>query len=78
MSLFAKLKLIFTYGPELESILKGICAEKREQERLRNINRLNLCFNHRQESNHSHYSDGNCDHCRALAKIKELESRFQI
>ena len=30
--------------------------------------RLQLCYAHRQESNHSHYSPHNCDHCKLQAK----------
>jgi hypothetical protein len=30
--------------------------------------RLNLCYAHRQEQNHSHYSSHNCDHCKLQHK----------
>jgi hypothetical protein len=36
---------------------------------------LKLCYEHRQENNHSHYANHNCDHCKALDKISTLSSR---
>lgn len=34
---------------------------------------LNLCIKHQQEQNRSHFSEHNCDYCKALKRIKELE-----
>lgn len=38
--------------------------------------RLNLCFDHRQEQNASHYSEHNCDHCMLELQIKGLETQY--
>jgi hypothetical protein len=34
--------------------------------------RLNLCMEHKQENNQSHFANHNCDHCKALAINDEL------
>lgn len=33
--------------------------------------RLNLCFKHRQEANHSHFHEDNCNYCKLLKTITE-------
>jgi FtsZ-binding cell division protein ZapB len=43
---------------------------KREDER----HRLNLCWKHRQEANHSSFSEHNCHHCQALEHIGDLNN----
>ena len=32
--------------------------------------RLSLCYEHRQEQNHSHYATHNCDHCKLMSLAK--------
>jgi len=58
------LMLILNYGPELEELLKEKKQERLEAECEANAHRLNLCFKHRQEQNHSHFSEHNCDYCK--------------
>lgn len=33
--------------------------------------RLNLCYDHRQEANHSHFAKDNCDYCKLLRELDE-------
>jgi len=58
------LTLIFTHGPELEQVLEEKKRVKDDAEREANAHRLNLCYKHRQEQNHSHFSEHNCDYCK--------------
>ena len=69
MKVFAKLKLLFTYPDELEDMLKKLKDEKEEKIRLSKLHNLNLCYEHRQESHHSHYSPCNCDYCNLEKKL---------
>ena len=73
MNLLNKIKLLFTYGPELEKVLKILKDKKLEQERENNRYRLNLCYKHRQESKYSDYSSQNCDYCKLLKQLEELK-----
>ncbi len=59
-----KLKLMFTYGPEIEKVLAEIADQNREIERQANRYRLKLCGKHKQEANQSHYAEHNCDYCK--------------
>ena len=72
MSVFKRIWLMLTYGPEIEIVLKEIREKRREEERESNRHRLDLCFKHRQEQNHSTYSEGNCHYCKALKEIERL------
>ena len=65
------LTLIFTYGPDLEEVLKEKKREREDAERKTNRHRLDLCFKHRQEQNRSIFSEGNCDYCKLLAKKED-------
>ena len=55
--------------------LKGKAEEKYRAETTRRM-RLNLCFDHRQESNFGHYSPGNCDYCQAI-KVGPLSQSYK-
>ena len=37
---------------------------------------LNLCFNHRQEPNLSHFDKCNCDYCKLEAEVERLEAQI--
>ena len=39
--------------------------------------RLNLCFEHRQEINHSHFANHNCDQCKAIGKIEAVKGALE-
>ena len=67
-----KIRLLFTYGPELEELLKEKRIKAKEKENLNNISRLTLCFKHRQEANYSYYSESNCAYCNLLKVVDEL------
>lgn len=71
---FAKLALIFTSGPELLEIIQEKRVARIHREAEENRYRLKLCYKHRQEQNRSHFAEHNCDHCKALARIKILEA----
>lgn len=72
MKLFSKLKFLFSHGDEIENLLekekKGVRRHQWEPNKLR----LKLCLDHKQEANQSHYSSHNCDHCKLLAKLAEV------
>lgn len=69
MKLFKILKfLIFNYS-EIEQFLKRKQQEHEEKLRLSKKHNLNLCYQHRQEQNRSHYSRKNCDHCKLLVRL---------
>jgi hypothetical protein len=70
MNLFSKLELIFTYGKELEELLKKMRHEEEEAQRLMRVENLNLCIRHQQERNGSHFAEHNCDHCHVLKELK--------
>tara|TARA_R110000822_G_scaffold289060_1_gene410334 strand:+ start:230 stop:460 length:231 start_codon:yes stop_codon:yes gene_type:complete len=66
-----KIKLVFTYNNELEDLLKSQRIQKLEKEREAKRYNLHLCFDHKQESQQSHYSKNNCDYCKVLKKLGE-------
>ena len=74
---FDKIRLMGTYGSELESILKDKRKELEsiaaKQEFDRTKDHLQLCFKHQQEERHSHYGEKNCNYRQLLAKLKLLE-----
>jgi len=71
MNIFTKLKLVFTYGSELEEVLKEKRVANWEAERIARQNNLKLCIKH--ESWGSIYSENNCDHCKVLKELAKLE-----
>lgn len=71
------LRLMFIHGPEFEAILKKEFEEKLKEEARLEKSRLNLCFKHRQERNHSHFSEGNCDYCKLLKELETLKEKGQ-
>jgi hypothetical protein len=74
MGFIKNLKLVFTYGDEIEAILKKLKDDKRKQQWEDDKHRLNLCFAHRQEKHQSHYAEHNCDYCKA---INELPTKWK-
>lgn len=66
MNILKKLNLIFTYGNELEQVLKDVKKKKEDEAFKACANHLNLCLKHQQERNHSHFSEKNCDYCKLL------------
>ena len=64
MNIYQKIKLIFTYSGELEQVVSDMRQKVEDEERLTRAHNLNLCYKHRQESSHSHYSPHNCDYCK--------------
>jgi hypothetical protein len=75
MKLFKKLKLVFTYGDELEALLESQRLENIRAERDARRDHLFLCLKHQQESQRSHYAEHNCDYCKAVARnLKLVES----
>jgi len=68
--MFKRLMYLFTAGPELDSLIKKEKQERELAEFESNRYRLHLCYKHRQEPNHSHYSAHNCDYCKLLNNSK--------
>lgn len=73
---FKKLKLVFSYGSEIEDILRDAHNVKAEKMRKQKANYLHLCFSHQQEENHSHYSEHNCDYCKLLKRNEKLDAEI--
>jgi len=73
MSIFSRLALVFTHGPELEWIVRTQRAEEKSREWEAQRHHLDLCFKHQQEQNHSHYSGKNCHYCQLLETIRHLD-----
>lgn len=71
--LIKRFRFIMAYSAEIDELLKEQLDERRrakenaEREERRHM--LNLCYKHRQEPNHSHFAEHNCDYCKALAKL---------
>ena len=77
MGLFDKILLFFCISTsELQEIVSKREKEKEKAIEESNKDRLFLCFKHRQEDKYSHYSEHNCDYCKALKKIKELQNEL--
>jgi hypothetical protein len=72
MTLIARLKLVFKYGPELDGMLEMERRRKADIEFEARKNHLHLCPKHKQECNHSHYAEHNCDYCKLLEENKRL------
>jgi len=72
---FEKIRLIFRYGPELEAMLKAKHFNAQQAKIKRAKTHLNLCLDHQQEANHSHYSPDNCDHCKLLKELGDVVAR---
>lgn len=72
MNWLRRLMLVFQYGPELDRMLKDRKEEadriKRESEK----DYLQLCIRHQPVHSGAHFSEHNCDHCKALATIVRL------
>lgn len=66
MSMFGKLKLLFSYNDQLEELLVKMKRDKENKERDARRHHLDLCLKHKQERNHSHFSEHNCDYCKLL------------
>jgi hypothetical protein len=69
MSILSKIKLLFTYGPELEEMVKKARKEQEERISFERMHNLKLCRKHRQESPHSEYAESNCDYCKLLHEL---------
>ena len=74
VSYLARLLLMFTAGTELDEIIAEKKRVKADKERDSKKDNLNLCYNHRQEQNRSHYAGSNCDHCKLQEECKRLAS----
>jgi len=67
--MFKLIKLFFTDRRLLEQTLKEIEFKRSLEIKKANQHNLNLCLNHKQESNHAHYSEYNCNYCNAIKGI---------
>lgn len=71
--MFKRLIYLITAGDALDELIK---EEKRKAYDLKQENnryRLDLCYKHRQEQNHSHFSPNNCAYCKLEAKKNALK-----
>ena len=67
---FARLRLLFQYGPELDRLVRKEREIVEEQKRKQRATMLQLCVAHQQEPNRSHFSPHNCDYCKLLTEQK--------
>ena len=75
---FDKLKLLFTHDKELEILVKNMKKRRIREERESKAKNLSLCYDHKQEQNHSIYSEANCDYCKAQKIIKMLSRSREL
>ena len=71
---FKRLYLCFTYGPEIEQVLKNERERKCDEEFKRNRHRLQLCEKHNPVNGLTNYASHNCDYCKLLREHKGLEN----
>ena len=65
---------IWKYRSHLSQALCNLEREEAERRRAAEATNLRLCLKHKQEKNHSHYDEINCQYCQAIKRIKELEN----
>ena len=75
--LLSRFQLTFKYGAELEDLLREAHNAKIEAARLQKAKNLNLCWDHQQEDNHSHFSKHNCDYCKLLVNNFDNEPAYK-
>lgn len=76
LGFFTRLWWAITANEDFE---KEVIARKREREDKERESRrynLDLCYKHRQEHNHSHFSEKNCDYCKLLKERDRLEAEL--
>lgn len=69
--------LVYSYGQEIEEVLKKQRKVAAEKERLEAADHLQLCFKHKQEKWQAHYSPDNCHYCRLKRKHDMLEKTVE-
>jgi hypothetical protein len=72
MSFFGKIHFFFKHHSAMALAIRAVEEARSDALRKAKSTNLQLCFDHQQESNGSHYSEHNCDHCKALRKIDVL------
>lgn len=75
MGILRNIVTAIKYGEEVEQYAKDRRVKREEARKQAEAKRLNLCYEHRQESNRSHFSKGNCDYCRLLQRVADLEKQ---
>jgi len=86
LKFFSRLRLAYSYGPELEQVVKNLRKEKEREEEARTQHHLQLCKHHQQRSPGTEYAPHNCDYCGALAQldqqtrtvVQEIERKAKI
>ena len=58
---------IVKQNQEIKSLKAHVVYLKRSEPE----QRLKLCLKHKQEENHSHFAEENCDYCKLLAKVNK-------
>lgn len=67
---FKKLRLLFTYGQELEVLLKKERKRITDENDRKNKYRLKLCEKHNPVPKLTNYAEHNCDYCKLLKEFK--------
>lgn len=77
MSILTRLKMVFTHGSELEEFAEQEKKRRIEKETEAKKFNLRLCEKHQQESQHSIYSEHNCDYCILLRINEEIKKKHE-
>ena len=70
--------LVYSYGQEIEDVLKNQRNDNDETERLKAADHLQLCLKHKQEKWQSHYSPDNCHYCELKRKYDKLGKTLEM
>ncbi len=66
-----RMKLVFTHGKELDTIVEELREKSDERERKAKQHRLQLCIKHQPSSPCSHYAEYNCSSCKLLEQVSK-------
>lgn len=78
INIIKKLMLVYSYGQEIEEVLKNQRNATDEIERLKAADHLQLCLKHKQEKWQSHYSPDNCHYCELKRKYDKLGKTLEV
>lgn len=75
--LIKRIVYLLQSGPAIDRLIEAEENRIADEYRKDNRYRLNLCRKHRQEQNHSEYSESNCHHCQLLNHADALRATNQ-
>jgi hypothetical protein len=78
INLIKKLMLVYSYGQEIEDVLKNQRNATAEKKKLEAADNLQLCPKHKQEETMYRNSPDNCHYCRLKRKCASLEKTLEV